>query len=67
MLISDDLVSRIWKTGSVPAGRMLFGSHFPYFHLESAVLKLRESDLPTRDAEAITRKNAEQLLDAEKN
>jgi len=48
--------------GDVPPGRVLFGSHFPFFQLEAAVLKLRESDLSPALAEAVSRKNAEQLL-----
>jgi predicted TIM-barrel fold metal-dependent hydrolase len=47
---------------SMPVERLLFGSHLPLFHLESAVLKLRESDLPTAQADAITHKNANRLL-----
>lgn len=50
---------------SVPPGRVLFGSHFPFFHLEAAVLKLRESDLADSHTEAISRKNAGQLLPAQ--
>jgi predicted TIM-barrel fold metal-dependent hydrolase len=48
----------------IPPGRLLFGSHFPFFHLEAAVLKLHESDLRPSHAAAISRKNAEQLLPA---
>lgn len=47
---------------SMPVERLLFGSHMPLFHLESAVLKLRESDLPTAQRDAITHKNANRLL-----
>jgi len=50
---------------SVPAGRILFGSHFPFFQLEAAVLKLRESDLASSDADAVSHKNAVQLLPAQ--
>jgi predicted TIM-barrel fold metal-dependent hydrolase len=50
--------------GHIPPGRLLFGSHFPFFHLEAAVLKLRESDLLPAQAEAVSSRNAEQLLHA---
>ncbi len=46
---------------SIPLERILFGSHFPFFYLESALLKLRESELTSAQAEAITRRNAERL------
>lgn len=45
--------------------RILFGSHCPFFILESAVLKLRESELTAGQMEAITGKNAEHLLNRE--
>lgn len=47
---------------SLPLDRILFGSHFPFFVLESALLKLQESDLTSAQIEAITHKNAERLL-----
>jgi hypothetical protein len=46
---------------SIPLERVLFGSYFPFFHLESALLKLRESDLTAAQVEAITRQNALRL------
>lgn len=46
----------------LPIDRILFGSHFPFFMLESAVLKLRESALLPAQLDAITRENAERLL-----
>lgn len=55
-------ISRLLR--DVPIERLLFGSHFPFFHLEAAVLKLRESDLPPSQTVAISRENAEQLLQA---
>ena len=48
--------------GRVPVDRVLFGSHFPFFILESAVLKLRESELLPAQTDAITHKNAARLL-----
>jgi uncharacterized protein len=48
---------------SVPLGRVLFGSHLPFFALESAVLKLQEAGLEDRQRQAIERFNAERLLE----
>ncbi|NLS91315.1 MAG: amidohydrolase family protein [Planctomycetaceae bacterium] len=48
--------------GQVPAERLLFGSHLPMFVLESALLKLQESELTAAQIEAITHGNAERLL-----
>ena len=48
----------------VPGDRILFGSHCPYFILESAVFKLQESDLPAARVDAITHQNARRLLDS---
>ena len=47
---------------SVPLDRLLFGSHFPFFYLESALLKLQESSLTAEQVRAISRTNAEGLL-----
>jgi predicted TIM-barrel fold metal-dependent hydrolase len=46
----------------VPLERLLFGSHTPLFHLESAILKLRESDLTQAERDAIAHQNAQQLM-----
>src|SRR5690606_26103737 len=35
--------------GRVGAGRVLFGSHFPLFHAESSLLKLKEAALDEAD------------------
>ena len=48
--------------GSLPLERVLFGSHFPLFNLESAVLKMRESELSPAQSEAIAHENAHRLL-----
>jgi predicted TIM-barrel fold metal-dependent hydrolase len=48
--------------GRVPDDRILFGSHFPFFILESAVLKLQESELLPAQINAITHQNARRLL-----
>ena len=47
---------------AVPTERVLFGSHAPFFYHESAVLKLRESELTAEQERAIGRANARQLL-----
>ncbi|HRX78843.1 MAG TPA: hypothetical protein P5307_07260, partial [Pirellulaceae bacterium] len=45
-----------------PLDRVLFGSHFPFFYLESALLKLRESELARFQIDAISRESAARLL-----
>ena len=50
--------------GHVPGDRILFGSHSPFFILESAILKLQESELPPARVNAITHQNAQRLLRA---
>jgi hypothetical protein len=47
---------------SVSADQIVFGSHFPLFSLESAVLKMRESELTPAQAAAISHGNARRLL-----
>jgi predicted TIM-barrel fold metal-dependent hydrolase len=47
---------------NVPLERILFGSHTPSFYFEAAVLKLKESALPTTHLRAITHENARRLL-----
>ena len=47
---------------TVPADRVLFGSHFPFFYYESAVLKLRESKLETAQERVIRYDNAKRLF-----
>jgi hypothetical protein len=53
-------VSRLIE--KVSLNRVLFGSHFPLFELESAVFKLRESELTAQQLAAISHENAERLL-----
>ncbi len=48
----------------VPVDRILFGSHFPLFILESATFKLQESKLHPAQSNAITHENAKRLLKA---
>ncbi|MCC5907814.1 MAG: hypothetical protein JJU13_16490 [Balneolaceae bacterium] len=45
----------------LPAERLLFGSHMPYFPLENGVFKFMESDLSQDEAEAIMYRNASEL------
>lgn len=44
-----------------PADRVLFGSHLPLFNIESALLKLRESDLSAEELAAIGEGNARRV------
>jgi predicted TIM-barrel fold metal-dependent hydrolase len=46
----------------VPGDRILFGSHSPFYILESATFKLQESELLPAQANAITHLNARRLL-----
>ena len=48
----------------VPYQRLLFGSHFPFFNLEAALLKFRESQLAGFMVEAMQHDNARQLIAA---
>ena len=47
-----------------PLDRVLFGSYFPFFYLESSLLKLRESELAQFQLDAIGRENAARLLNS---
>jgi hypothetical protein len=42
--------------------RVVFGSNFPFFYFESALLKIRESDLTDSEKAALTEGNARRLL-----
>jgi predicted TIM-barrel fold metal-dependent hydrolase len=46
----------------VPVDRIVFGSHAPYFPVETAILKLIESPLDAQQLEAIMQRNARRLL-----
>ena len=48
--------------GAIPAERLLFGSHAPYFPCESALLKLFESPLSLEQLHLIMHSNARRLL-----
>lgn len=45
-----------------PIDRIVFGSHAPYFPVETALLKLMESPLDAKQLEAIMQRNARRLL-----
>ncbi|HEV3146145.1 MAG TPA: amidohydrolase family protein, partial [Gemmataceae bacterium] len=53
-------VAKLLET--MPAERVLFGSHFPFFYFESAELKLKESNLEPAIEKAIRSDNAKRLL-----
>ncbi len=53
-------IARLLK--QIPPDQLLLGSHFPFFILESALLKLRESDLAADQLAAIMHGNARRLL-----
>src|SRR5437667_4378043 len=46
----------------VPVDRIVFGSHAPYFPMETAILKLIESPLDVQQLQAIMQGNARRLL-----
>src|SRR5262245_520503 len=46
----------------VPVDRIVFGSHAPYFPVETAILKLIESPLDAQQLQAIVQDNARRLL-----
>jgi len=46
----------------VPVDRLVFGSHAPYFPVETAILKLIESPLDSQQIQAIMQGNARRLL-----
>jgi predicted TIM-barrel fold metal-dependent hydrolase len=48
--------------GAIPAGRLLFGSHAPFFPCESALMKLFESPLGLEQLEQLMRGNARRLI-----
>ncbi len=55
-------VGRLVQTIGVE--HVLFGSHAPLFYFESALLKMRESELPGFQAQSIQAGNARKLLPA---
>lgn len=55
---------RMWSGGTapVPAERLLFGSHVPYFPMEANLLRLFESPLTYEQLTAIMHRNAERFF-----
>lgn len=47
---------------AVPANRVLFGSHAPFYYFESALLKVKEAGLPKGVVDRICQANARELL-----
>jgi uncharacterized protein len=47
------------------SARVVFGSHYPFFYFESAVLKVRSAGLPQDQELAITERNASSLLNGQ--
>ncbi len=56
-------VARLIK--EVGLERVLFGSHYPFFYYESALLKMQESGLTEAQKKAILEENARRLLSAQ--
>ena len=50
------------RTSPVPLDRVMFGSHAPYFPVETAILKLVESPLDASQLHAIMQGNARKFL-----
>jgi predicted TIM-barrel fold metal-dependent hydrolase len=50
------------KSPRVPEDRLCFGSHAPYFPIETAILKLVESPLSTEQLHSLMKGNARRLL-----
>jgi predicted TIM-barrel fold metal-dependent hydrolase len=48
--------------GALGLKRIVFGSHYPFFYLESALLKMKESGLDESQKTAIFADNAKGLL-----
>ena len=53
-------VSRLAEVVSFP--RVLFGSNYPLFYLESALLKMKESGLTEAQTKAVSEENARRIL-----
>ena len=47
----------------IPRDRLLFGSHYPFFYVESALLKMQEAGLDETQAKAIFEENAQLLIE----
>jgi len=62
MLESVGGVARLAQ--AIPIEQVLFGSHYPLFYFESALLKVREAGLVDAEARAVLEGNARRLLGA---
>jgi len=62
MLESVGGVARLAQ--AIPIEQVLFGSHYPLFYFESALLKVREAGLVDVEARAVLEGNALRLLEA---
>ena len=47
----------------IPSDRLLFGSHYPFFYFESALLKVQEAGLDESQQRAIFAENAQLLIE----
>jgi hypothetical protein len=54
------------RDGRMPIDRLLFGSHAPFFPVETSVMRLFESPLSLEQMEAIMERNARRFLGAVK-
>jgi len=55
-------IEKLLRDARFPVEQLLFGSHCPWYNLDSAMLKMRESELTDAQREAITLSNAQRLL-----
>jgi predicted TIM-barrel fold metal-dependent hydrolase len=61
MVEGVDGVARLAKKVSIE--RVLFGTHYPLFYFESAVLKVREAEFTDAEGQAVLDSNARRLLE----
>ena len=47
----------------IPSDRLLFGSHYPFFYFESALLKVQEAGLNESEQRAIFKENAQLIIE----
>lgn len=61
-LEGSECIADLYKDNAAAAEATLFGSHAPLFQIESAVMKIQESELTTAQSEALRFGNARRLL-----
>ncbi|MBI4623587.1 MAG: amidohydrolase family protein [Verrucomicrobia bacterium] len=61
-LEGSECIGDLFKDNPAAANQTLFGSHAPLFQVESAVLKVRESELTPAQIQGISSVNARKLL-----